>query len=73
MNKYQEKQIPGGPVSLTTSLINTMLKLVDNKKMNQTEASIPYKQMHGLYLAASNTLKALQAIQETKITIETAT
>ena len=47
-----------------------MLKLVDNTKINQTEASIPDKEMHGLWLAASNALKALQTIQETKITIE---
>ena len=53
-----------------TSLINTMSKLMDNTKINQTEASIPDKEMHGLWLAASNALKALQTIQETKITIE---
>ena len=47
-----------------------MLKLVDNTKINQTEASIPDKEMHGLWLAASNALKALQTIQETKIPIE---
>ena len=47
-----------------------MLKLVYNTKINQTEASIPDKEMHGLWLAASNALKALQTIQETKITIE---
>ena len=70
MNKYRKKQIPGGPVSLTTSLINTMSKLVDNTRINQTEASIPDKEMQGLWLAASNALKALQTIQETKITIE---
>ena len=53
-----------------TSLINTMLKLVDNTKINQTEASIPDKEMHGLSLTTSNALKALQTIQETKIPIE---
>ena len=53
-----------------TSLINTMSKLVDNTKINQTEASIPDLEMHGLWLAASNALQALQTIQETKIPIE---
>ena len=53
-----------------TSLINTMSKLVDNTKINQTDASIPDKEMHGLWLASSNTLKALQTIQETKIPIK---
>ena len=33
-----------------TSLINTMSKLVDNTKMNQTEASIQNKEMYGLWL-----------------------
>ena len=47
-----------------------MSKLVDDTKINQTEASIPDKEMHGLWLAASNALKALQTIQETKIPIE---
>ena len=42
-----------------TSLINTMQKLVDNTRINQTEASIPEKEMHGLQLAASNALKSL--------------
>ena len=53
-----------------TSLISTMSKLVDNTKINQTEASILDKEMHGLWLAASNALKALQTIQDAKITIE---
>ena len=53
-----------------TSLINTMSKLVDDTKINQTEASIPDKEMHGLWLAASNALKALKTIQETKIPVE---
>ena len=47
-----------------------MSKLVDNTKINQTDASIPDKEMHGLWLASSNALKALQTIQETKIPIE---
>ena len=47
-----------------------MSKLVDNTKINQTEASIPDKEMHGLWLAASNALKALHTIQDAKISIE---
>ena len=47
-----------------------MSKLVDNTKINQTEASIPDKEMHGLWLAALNTIKALQMIQDAKLTIE---
>ena len=47
-----------------------MSKLVDDTKINQTEASIPDKEMLGLRLAASTDLKALQTIQETKIPIE---
>ena len=47
-----------------------MSKLVDDTKINQTEASIPDKEMHGLWLAASNALKALKTIQETKIPVE---
>ena len=54
-----------------TSLINTMSKLVDNTRINQTEASIPDKEMHDLLFAASNALKALQTIKDAKITIET--
>lgn len=53
-----------------TILINTMSKLVDNTKINQRETSIPDKEMHSLWLAASNNLKALQTIQDPKITIE---
>ena len=55
---------------LRTSLINTMSKLVDNTKINKTEASIPDKEMNGIWLAASNALKALQTLQDAKITIE---
>ena len=47
-----------------------MSKLVDNTKINQTQASIPDKEMHGLWLAASNALKALHTIQDAKISIE---
>ena len=47
-----------------------MSKLVDNTKINQTEASILDKEMHGLWLAASNALKALHTIQDAKISIE---
>ena len=44
-----------------------MSKLVDDTKINQTEAPIPDREMHGLWLAASN---ALKTIQETKIPVE---
>ena len=47
-----------------------MSKLVDDTKINQTEASIPDKEIHGLWLGASNALKALKTIQETKIPVE---
>ena len=47
-----------------------MSQLVYDTKINQTEASIPDKGMHGLWLAASNALKALKTIQETKIPVE---
>ncbi len=47
-----------------------MSKLVDDTKIKQTEASIPDKEMHGLWLVAYNALKALKTIQETKIPIE---
>ena len=53
-----------------TSLINTMSKLAENTKINKTAASIPTKEMHGLWLASSNALKSLQTIQEAKIPIE---
>ena len=56
MNKYPQEQIPGeqtsgGPVSLTTSPINTISKLVENTKINQTEASIPDKEINRINLA----------------------
>ena len=53
-----------------TSLINTMSKLAENAKISKRAASIPDKEMHGLWLASSNALKALQKIQEIKIPIE---
>ena len=53
-----------------TSIINTMSKLVYEIKINTNEASIPDIEMYGLWLAALNALKALQTIQDAKITIE---
>ena len=47
-----------------------MLKLAENTKISKTAASIPDKEMHGLWIASSNALKSLQTIQETKIPIE---
>ena len=52
-----------------SSLINTILKLADD---NKSEEFILDKEMHGLWLAASNMLKAIQDIQEAKIPIEAA-
>ena len=53
-----------------TSLINTMSKLAEDTQINRTAESIPDKEMHGLWLAASNMIKAIQDIKETKIPIE---
>ena len=47
-----------------------MSKLAEDNKINKTAASIPDKDMHGLWLPSSNALKSLQTIQETKIPIE---
>ena len=55
-----------------TSFINTMSRLAEDTQINKSEESIPDKEMHGLWLAASNMLKAIQDIQETKIPIEAA-
>ena len=47
-----------------------MSKLAENTNIGKTAASIPDKEMHGLWLASSNALKSFQTIQETKIPIE---
>ena len=47
-----------------------MSKLAENTKISKTDASIPDKEMHGLWLASSNALKLLQTTQETKIPIK---
>ena len=47
---------------LRTSLINTMSKLAEENKINKTTASIPDKEMHGIWLVSSNALKSLQTI-----------
>ena len=49
-----------------------MSKLVEDTQINKSEESTPGKEMHGLWLAGSNMLKAIQDIQETKIPIEAA-
>ena len=49
-----------------------MSKLAEDTQINKSEESIPDKEMHGLWLAASNMLKAIQDIQETKVPIEAA-
>ena len=47
-------------------------KTREDTKINKTAESIPDKEMHGLWLAASNKIKAIQHIEETKIPIEAA-
>ena len=49
-----------------------MSTLAEDKQINKSDESIPDKEMHGLWLAASNMLKAIHDIQETKIPIEAA-
>ena len=49
-----------------------MSKLAEDTQINKSEESIPEKEMQGLWLAASNRLKAIQDIQEAKIPIEAA-
>ena len=49
-----------------------MSKLAEDTQINKSEESIPDKEMHGIWLAASSMLKAIQDIQETKIPIEAA-
>ena len=49
MNKYPQEQIPGeqtsgGPVSVTTSPINTMSKLVETQKSTRLEAHSKQKE-----------------------------
>ena len=39
-----------------------MSKLVEDTQINKSEESIPGKEMHGLWLAASKMLKAIQDI-----------
>ena len=47
-----------------------MSKLVQDTKINKTEESTPDKEMHRLWLAASNMLKAIQDIQEINIPLQ---
>ena len=49
-----------------------MSKLAEDTQINKTAESIPDKEMHGLWLAASNMIKAIQDIKEAKIPIEAA-
>ena len=49
-----------------------MSKLAEDTQINQSDESIPGKEMHGLWLAASNMLKAIQDIQETNLPLEAA-
>ena len=47
-----------------------MSKLAEDTQINKTAKSIPDKEMHGLWLAASNMIKVIQDIKEAKIPIE---
>ena len=49
-----------------------MSKLVEDTQINKSEESTPGKKMHGLWLAASNMLKAIQDIQEINLPLEAA-
>ena len=54
MNKYPQEQIPGeqtsgGPVSLTTSPINTMSKLVETQKSTRLKARSKQRYIAGIY------------------------
>ena len=49
-----------------------MSKLAEDTQINKSEESILDKEMHGLWLVASNMLKETWDIQETKIPIEAA-
>ena len=49
-----------------------MSKLVEDTQINKSEESTPGKEMHVLWLAASNMLKAIQDIQEINLPLEAA-
>ena len=47
-----------------------MSKLVEDTQIAKSEESTPGKEIHGLWLAASNMLKAIQDIQEINLPLE---
>ena len=53
-----------------TSLINTMSKLVQDIKIKKTAEYTPGKEMHSLWLAVSNMLKAIQDIKEINVPLQ---
>ena len=55
-----------------TSLINTMSKIAEDTQINKTVESILDKEMHSIWLAASNMVKIIQDIKEANISIKAA-
>ena len=55
-----------------TILIITMSKLVKYTQTNKSEEFTPGKEMHGLWLAASNMMKAIQDIRVLYLPLEAA-
>ena len=49
-----------------------MSKLAEDTQINKTPESIPDKEMHGIWLAASNMVKIIQDIKEANIPIKAA-
>ena len=49
-----------------------MSKIAKHTQINKTLESIPDKEMHGIWLAASNMVKIIQDIKEANIPIEAA-
>ena len=58
--------------SCHTSLINTMSKLVEDTQIAKSEENTPGKEMHGLWLAVSNMLRAIQDMKEINLPVEAA-
>ena len=47
-----------------------MAKIAEDTQINKTVESIPDKEIHSVWLAASNMVKIIQDISEANITIE---
>ena len=52
-----------------TSLITTMSKLYEDTQFNQTDESMPSKEMHGILLCAPSIIKIIEGFQECRIPI----